>query len=145
MHFDTVSIHGGRPEDQIGSVMSPIHVTTTFERDEAGNIGGKGYVYTRWDNPNRKQLEIKLALLEGGEEAFAFPSGMASAMALAQTVLEPETHLIIPDDCYHGIAHLIKSILPKWKITYTEVDMADAAAIEKAIKKNTRLIIMETP
>ena len=57
MHFDTLSIHGGRPDDQIGSVMSPIHVTTTFERDEAGNLGGKGYVYTRWDNPNRRQLE----------------------------------------------------------------------------------------
>jgi len=145
MHFDTISIHGGRPDDQIGSVMSPIHVTTTFERDEAGNIGGKGYVYTRWDNPNRRQLETKLALLEGGEEAFAFPSGMAAAMALVQTILEPETHIIIPDDCYHGIAHLVKSMLPKWKIAYTEVDMSDAEAIEKAIKKNTRLIIIETP
>jgi cystathionine gamma-synthase len=145
MHFDTLSVHGGHLDDQIGSVMSPIHVTTTFERDEAGNIGGKGYVYTRWDNPNRRELETKLALLEGGEEAFAFPSGMAAAMALVKTVLEPDTHLIIPDDCYHGIAHLVKSMLPKWKINYTEVDMSDAGAIEKAIQKNTRLIIVETP
>src|SRR5450432_807397 len=145
MHFDTLSVHGGHPDDQIGSVMSPIHVTTTFERDEAGNIGGKGYVYTRWDNPNRRELETKLALLEAGEEAFAFPSGMAAAMTLTQTVLEPETHIIIPDDCYHGISHLVKSVLPKWRITYTEVDMADEAAIERAIQKNTRLIIVETP
>jgi cystathionine gamma-synthase len=145
MHFDTLSVHGGHIEDQIGSVMSPIHVTTTFERDEAGNIGGKGYVYTRWDNPNRHELEVKLALLEGGEEAFAFPSGMSAAMVLAQSVLEPETHIVIPDDCYHGIAHLIKSILPKWKIAYTEVDMSDATAVENAIQKNTRLIILETP
>jgi cystathionine gamma-synthase len=145
MHFDTISVHGGHLDDQIGSVMSPIHVTTTFERDEAGNIGGKGYVYTRWDNPNRRQLESKLALLEGGEEAFAFPSGMAAAMTLTQTVLEPETHIIIPDDCYHGIAHLVKSILPKWKIRFTEVDMSDTGAIEKAIQPNTRLIIVETP
>ena len=73
MHFDTLSVHAGHFDDQIGSVMSPIHVSTTFERDEAGNIGGKGYIYTRWDNPNRHSLETKLALLEGGEEAFAFP------------------------------------------------------------------------
>src|SRR5450432_681940 len=145
MHFDTLSVHGGHPDDQIGSVMSPIHVTTTFERDEAGNIGGKGYVYTRWDNPNRRELETKLALLEAGEEAFAFPSGMAAAMALAQTVLEPDTHVIIPDDCYHGIAHLVKSMLPKWKISYTEVDMMDTKALENAIRDNTRLIIVETP
>lgn len=145
MHFDTLSVHAGHLDDEIGSVMSPIHVTTTFERDEAGVIGGKGYIYTRWDNPNRRGLEIKLALLEGGEEAFAFPSGMAAAMALAQTVLEPETHVIIPDDCYHGISYLIKSMLPKWKITYTEVDMTDIASLENAIQKNTRLIIVETP
>jgi Cystathionine beta-lyases/cystathionine gamma-synthases len=145
MHFDTLSVHAGQQEDQIGSVMSPIHVTTTFERDEAGNIGGKGFIYTRWDNPNRRGLEIKLALLEGGEEAFAFPSGMAAAMALAQTVLEPESHIIIPDDCYHGIAHLVKSMLPKWKISYTEVDMTDTTALENAIRKNTRLVIVETP
>ena len=110
-----------------------------------GNIGGKGYIYTRWDNPNRHGLETKLALLEGGEEAFAFPSGMAAAMALVQTVLEPDTHIVIPDDCYHGIAYLVKSILPKWKISYTEIDMTDTAAVEKAIQKNTRLIIIETP
>jgi len=145
MHFDTLSVHGGHIDDQIGSVMSPIHVSTTFERDEAGNIGGKGYIYTRWDNPNRHSLEVKLALLEGGEEAFAFPSGMAAAMALVQNVLEPDTHVIIPDDCYHGIAYLVKSILPKWKISYTEVDMTDTTSLEKAIQKDTRLIIIETP
>jgi cystathionine gamma-synthase len=145
MHFDTLSVHAGHLEDQIGSVMSPIHVSTTFERDEAGNIGGKGYIYTRWDNPNRRGLEIKLARLEGGEEAFAFPSGMAAAMALAQTVLEPGTHIIIPDDCYHGIAHLVKNMLPKWNISYTETDMTDGSVLEKAIQKNTKLIIIETP
>ena len=145
MHFDTISVHAGHLDDQIGSVMSPIHVSTTFERDEAGNIGGKGYVYTRWDNPNRRGLEMKIARLEGGEEAFAYPSGMAAAMNLVQAVLEPETHIIIPDDCYHGIAHLVKSILPKWKISHTEVDMTDDAALENAIQKNTRLIIVETP
>lgn len=145
MHFDTLSVHAGHLDDQIGSVMSPIHLSTTFERDEAGNLGGKGYVYTRWDNPNRHQLEAKLALLEGGEEAFALPSGMSAAMVLAQSVMEPDTHMIIPDDCYHGIAHLVKSVLPKWKITCTEADMSDLAAVEKAIQKNTRLIIVETP
>jgi cystathionine gamma-synthase len=145
MHFDTISVHAGHLDDLIGSVMSPIHVTTTFERDEAGNIGGKGYVYSRWDNPNRHGLETKLALLERGEESFAFPSGMAAAMALVQTVLEPEAHIVIPDDCYHGIGYLVKSMLPRWKVSCTEVDMSDAGAIEKAIQKNTRLIIIETP
>jgi cystathionine gamma-synthase len=145
MHFDTLSVHAGHLEDQIGSVMSPIHVTTTFERDEAGVIGGKGYIYTRYDNPNRRGLEIKLAALEGGMEAFAFPSGMAAALTLVQTVLEPGAHIVLPDDCYHGISYLIKSMMPRWQVSYTEVDMTDAVAIENALKKNTKLIIIETP
>jgi cystathionine gamma-synthase len=145
MHFDTLSVHAGHEDDQIGSVMSAIHLTTTFERDEAGTIGGKGYIYTRFDNPNRRGLETKLALLEGGAEAFAFPSGMSAAMTLVQTVLQPDDHVIIPDDCYHGVAHLVKSMLPKWRISYTEVDMTDASRLETAIQKNTRLIIAETP
>src|SRR5579863_5946614 len=107
MHFDTLSVHAGHVDDQIGSVTSPIHLSTTFERDQAGVIGAKGYVYTRWDNPNRHQLEFKLAQLEGGAEAFAFPSGMSAAMVLLQAVLQPDAHIIIPDDCYHGIAHLV--------------------------------------
>ena len=145
MHFDTLSVHAGNLDDNIGSVTAPIHMATTFERDEAGNIGGKGFIYTRMGNPNRQILEVKLALLEGGAEAFAFPSGMSAAMALVQTILKPDTHIVIPDDCYHGVAHLIKTILPKWKITYTEADMTDLNAVEKAIQKNTALIIIETP
>jgi cystathionine gamma-synthase len=145
MHFDTLSVHAGHMDDQTGSVTSPIHLTTTFERDEAGNIGGKGWVYTRWDNPNRRELETKLTLLEGGEEAFAFPSGMAASLALVHTVPEPGSHIIIPDDCYHGVAHLIKSMMPRWNLSYTEVDMTNLSALEKAVQENTRMIIIETP
>jgi cystathionine gamma-synthase len=145
MHFDTLSVHAGQEDDQIGSIMSPINLSTTFERDETGQIGGKGYIYTRWDNPNRKSLETKLALLEGGVEAFAFPSGMSAGLNLVQAVLQPETHVVIPDDCYHGIAYLVKSMLSKWKISYTEVDMTDAENLHAAIQKNTGLIIVETP
>ena len=141
MHFDTLSVHAGNLNDDTGSVTAPIHMTTTFERDEAGNVGENGFIYSRIDNPNRKALELKLALLEGGAEAFAFPSGMAAAMAVVQTVLAPDTHVIIPDDCYHGVAHLIKTMLPKWRIVFTEVDMTHAASVEKAVRPNTRLII----
>ena len=70
---------------------------------------------------------------------------MSAALAMVQTVLEPETHIIIPDDCYHGISQLVKSILPKWKISYSEVDMTDIKSLEAAIRKNTQLIIVETP
>ena len=108
MHPDTLSVHAGNADDLIGSVVPPINLSTTFERDEAGTIGGRGFIYSRMDNPNRRALETKLALLEGGAEAFAFPSGNSAALAVAEAVLEPGMHLIMPDDCYHGIAAMIK-------------------------------------
>ncbi|MDP4212656.1 MAG: aminotransferase class I/II-fold pyridoxal phosphate-dependent enzyme [Bacteroidota bacterium] len=145
MHPDTLSVHAGNVDDLIGSVVPPINLSTTFERDEAGNIGGKGFIYTRMDNPNRRALETKLALLEAGEEAIAFPSGNAAALAIAESVLEPGMHLIMPDDCYHGIASLIKNMLARWKVSHTEVDMTDPRQVEKVIQKNTGLILLETP
>ena len=145
MHPDTLSVHAGNVDDLIGSVVPPINLSTTFERDESGTIGGKGFIYSRMDNPNRRALETKLALLEGGAEAFAFPSGNSAALAVAEAVLEPGMHLIMPDDCYHGIAAMIKNMLSRWKISYTEADMTDPQNVEKAIRKNTRLILLETP
>ena len=145
MHPDTLAIHAGHFEDNIGSVMDPINLSTTFHRDDAGTMGGRGFIYSRMDNPNRKTLETRLALLEGGAEALAFPSGMAACLAIIHAVMEPDTHLILPDDCYHGVAYLIKKIYPRWRIDYSEVDMSDAENVRKAIRPNTRLIIAETP
>jgi cystathionine gamma-synthase len=145
MHTDTLSIHAGHFDDGIGSIMAPINLATTFERDQAGTIGAKGYIYTRLDNPNRKALESKLAVLEGGAEALAFPSGMAACLAILHAVLEPGAHVIIPDDCYHGVAYLVKKMFPRWKISFTEVDMTDAQRVQDAIRPDTGLIILETP
>jgi cystathionine gamma-synthase len=145
MHPDTLSVHAGHADDLVGSVVAPINLSTTFERDEAGRIGGRGFIYNRMDNPNRKALEIKLALLEGGEEAFAFPSGNAAALAIAEAVLKPGMHLIMPDDCYHGIAAMIRSMLSRRQITHTEVDMTDPQQVAGAIRENTGLILVETP
>ncbi|HVY75604.1 MAG TPA: aminotransferase class I/II-fold pyridoxal phosphate-dependent enzyme [Puia sp.] len=145
MHPDTLSVHAGHAEDLIGSVVPPINLSTTFERDEAGVIGGKGFIYTRMDNPNRKALEIKLAMLEQGEEAFAFPSGNAAALGVANAVLKPGMHLIMPDDCYHGIAAMIRSLLSRWQVSHTEVDMEKPEQVAEAIRDNTGLILIETP
>ena len=145
MHPDTQAVHGGHSDDKIGSVVPPINLSTTFERDEAGRMGGKGFIYTRMDNPNRRDLEKKLALLEGGTDAFAFPSGMAAALALVQCVTEPGAHVIIPDDCYHGVSAMIRNMMPRWKVDFTAVDMTDPQNVEKAIRPGTRLILIETP
>ena len=62
-----------RPDSATGAVAPPIYLSTTFERDADGEYS-RGFVYSRTDNPNRRDLEECLALLEGGAEAAAFAS-----------------------------------------------------------------------
>ena len=146
MNFETNAVHAGHLEDlTAGSVTNPIYLSTTFERDKEGNIAPKGYIYSRLANPNRSGLEAKLTALEKGAEAMAFSSGMAAAMAVCHSIMEPGAHVIIPDDCYHGIAHLVKNMYTRWGITYSEVDMINPVNVEKAITAKTKLILIETP
>ena len=146
MKFETKAVHAGESKDETaGSVSIPLFLSTTFERDEHGVIGPKGFVYTRLNNPNRLALEAKLVELESGAEAIAYSSGMAATLAVFQSVLEPGSHLIISDDCYHGVVHLLKNTFSRWKVTFTEVDMTISENVEKAIQENTKLILVETP
>jgi cystathionine gamma-synthase len=146
MNFETNAVHAGHLEDlTAGSVTNPIYLSTTFERDKEGSLAPKGYIYSRLANPNRSGLEAKLTALENGAEAMAFSSGMAAAMAVCHSIMEPGAHVIIPDDCYHGIAHLVKNMYTRWGITYSEVDMINPENVDQAITAKTKLILIETP
>ncbi|HEY5690671.1 MAG TPA: aminotransferase class I/II-fold pyridoxal phosphate-dependent enzyme, partial [Cyclobacteriaceae bacterium] len=69
----------------------------------------------------------------------------AATLAVLQSVLTPGDHMIISDDCYHGVVQLIKNTFSRWKITYSEVDMTNPSNVEKEIKPSTKLILVETP
>lgn len=144
--FSTRAVHAGRIEDlTTGAVVNPLFLSTTFERGPEGQIAPKGHLYARLSNPNRSALEKLLADLEGGTEAFAFSSGMAAVDAVFQTVLKSGDHVIIPDDNYHGVVHLLKTQYPRWNVSFSEADTSDPAALESAILPQTKLIIVETP
>ncbi|AFD06926.1 cystathionine beta-lyase/cystathionine gamma-synthase [Solitalea canadensis DSM 3403] len=141
MKLETIAIHAGNePDESTGAITPPINLSTTFMRDE--DLGySKGFMYTRHNNPNRKQLETCLAALEGGEAALAFGSGSAAAFAVFQA-LQPGDHIIAPDDMYHGLRSQLKQIFIGLKMWITFIDFTQ---IEEHIRPNTRLIWMETP
>ena len=146
MDFNTLSVHGGAMKDEnAGSVVNPIYLSTTFERGNQGEIGPKGYMYGRIGNPNRTALENLLAKMEAGAEAMAFSSGMAAAQAVFQGVLKPGDHVLISDDCYHGVVHLLSSQYPRWNVTFSGVDMTKVSNVASAIRPETALIMLETP
>jgi cystathionine gamma-synthase len=145
MKIETTSIHTGELKDHaFGTVAMPIILTTTFERDSEGGFPAGRDVYSRASNPNRRALEQKLAVLENGEEAIAFSSGQAATMSVFNS-LEPNAHVIIPDDIYYGTRVLLETIYKRWGLTYSAIDMTNISTIRKAITKKTKLIWIESP
>jgi cystathionine gamma-synthase len=139
MKFETLAIHKGNLiTDKNKPVVQPITLSTTFEH---GNEGG--VLYTRAGNPNRAALEELIAALEKGVEAAAFSSGNAAGTAVYQA-LEPGSHIIAPDDMYHGL-HNSMTMLFKGIHEVSFVDMSDLEAVKNAIRPNTRLFWVETP
>lgn len=144
MKIETQALHGTHFKDQnAAAVVPPLYLSTTYERDENYELPA-GYLYTRAGNPNRQQLEHALAALEGGAEAVAFASGQAATMTLLQC-LKPGDHVLIPDDAYYGTPALLQELFIPWGLTFTQVDTTDVAAIQSAIRPETKLIWLETP
>jgi cystathionine gamma-synthase len=144
MHIETLAVHAGSPVDpKTGAVTPPIHLSTTFERAPDGSFPG-GFIYSRSGNPNRQALEACLAQLEGGAAAAAFSSGQAATFAILQS-LGPGDHVIAPEDAYYGTADLLLDHFSHWGLETTLVDMTNPAAVEAAVRPNTRLLWLETP
>ena len=141
--FSTRSIHAGQPPDPTtGAVNVPIYATSTYVQEAIGKH--KGYEYARVSNPTRTALEENLASLEGGVAAKVFASGMAAINAIC-TLYKAGDHIVCGDNLYGGVPRLFNQVLVNFGLKFTYVDSADASNIEKAIRKNTRMVYIETP
>ncbi len=138
MKQETIAIHAGNATDRGNhAAIQPITLSTTFVRQ------GGPFTYTRASNPNRASLENLLAKLEGGRDACAFGSGNAAGMSVFQA-LEPGSHVILPDDMYHGLRNGVLTVL-RGVIDADFVDMTSLEQVRAAINGRTRLIWIETP
>ncbi|MCH7414789.1 aminotransferase class I/II-fold pyridoxal phosphate-dependent enzyme [Belliella sp. R4-6] len=138
MKFETIAIHAGtKITDTHRPAVQPITLATTFEHHE------DSVIYSRSSNPNRNALENVLAKLEHGEVAAAFSSGNAAGMSVFQA-LEPGSHIVAPDDMYHGLRNQLLGIFAGI-LDVDFVDMTNPQNVKNAVKKETKLIWVETP
>jgi cystathionine gamma-synthase len=143
--FATRAIHAGQdPDPHTGSVIVPIHSSSTFVQDGVGGLR-EGYEYARTANPTRTALETCLAALEVGLHGRAFASGMAATDVLLRATCRPGDHIVIPDDAYGGTFRLIDKVFRHWGIEHTAVGQSDLDAVRAAMRPNTRLVWCETP
>jgi len=143
-HLLTTLAHAAfDPDEETGALVPPIHLATTYERDPDGSYP-KGYMYSRDGNPTRRLLENALAKFEGGVSCRAFSSGMAASNAVLQSI-PTGSHVVVPNDVYHGVRRLIAEQFQGRGIEVSAVDMTSLDEIESAIQPHTRMIWAETP
>ena len=141
--FATRAIHDGQEPDPLtGAVNVPIYLSSTYVQQGIGE--NKGYEYSRVSNPTRDRLEENLASLEGGVAARVFGSGMAAINAIAST-LKTGDHVVCGNDLYGGTPRLFNQVLTNFGLEFSYVDTSDAESVERAIRKNTRMVYVETP
>jgi cystathionine beta-lyase/cystathionine gamma-synthase len=141
--FATRAIHDGQEPDPLtGAVNVPIYLSSTYVQQGIGE--NKGYEYSRVSNPTRDRLEENLASLEGGVAARVFGSGMAAINAIA-SMLKTGDHVVCGNDLYGGTPRLFNQVLTNFGLEFSYVDTSDAENVERAIRKNTRMVYVETP
>ncbi len=142
--FGTRAIHAGQhPDPSTGAIMTPIYATSTYVQQSPGKH--KGYEYSRTQNPTRMAYERCVADLEGGVAGFAFGSGMAAASTVLD-LLDSGSHVIAMDDLYGGTYRLFEKVRRRSAgLDFSFIDLNDAAAMQAALKPNTRMIWAETP
>ncbi|MGH9499362.1 MAG: trans-sulfuration enzyme family protein [Terriglobales bacterium] len=141
--FATRAIHTGQEADaETGSLSVPIYPTSTYLQQELGK--NKGYEYARVSNPTRTRLEENLASLEGGIASRVFASGMAAINAIC-TMFRSGDHIVAGHNLYGGVPRLFNQILTGYGLEFTYVDTSEVKGVERAIRRNTRMVYVETP
>ncbi|MFS0575993.1 PLP-dependent aspartate aminotransferase family protein [Sporosarcina sp. 179-K 3D1 HS] len=149
--FDTTLIHGHLKDRSIGAVAQPIvpAVAYSFESHEAAaeTVAGKreGIYYGRYGNATLQSFEERVALLENGEAALGVSSGMAAISTVLLSLLQHGNHVVVTKDVYGGTYHFLKTLAPRFGITFSFVDCTNLESLAAAIQANTKAVYIETP
>lgn len=151
----TDAVHAGTPPHRPGHTLTPsIAQTATYTFESTADL--ERYMrgedpdhereeYGRYGNPTVRELERRLAALEGAGDAVAFASGMGAITGVVLTLLKAGDHVVLFGDCYRRTRSLVEQVLARFGITRTIVPAADVDALAAAIRTETRLVICESP
>ena len=151
MNFETLAIRLQVPPSDQREHSSPIYPTSSFVFEDAEQMRAmfadeqSGNIYSRFTNPNCKELEDKMAALENTEDAVATASGMAAIFASFMTFLKAGDHLISSRAVFGATHTLYTQFLPNWGIDVTLVDPVDQDTWHKALRPTTKMFFIETP
>ncbi|WP_338781134.1 methionine biosynthesis PLP-dependent protein [Metabacillus sp. FJAT-52054] len=142
-HTETILAQiGNRSEQTTGAVNPPIYLTTAYRHSGIGE--STGFDYIRTGNPTRAIAEKALADLEGGDQGFAFSSGMGAIQTI-MALFKTGDDIIASSDIYGGTYRLFEQEWRKYGLTFQYDSFADPVSTEARILPNTKAIFLETP
>ncbi len=149
---DTRMIHGaGEMRSQYGETSEALYLTSSYvypsPQEAAKRFTGDsdGYIYSRYGNPTVTMFEERMRLLEGAQAAMATSSGMAAVNAVFMSLLKAGDHVLASRALFGASLYLLNELLPRFGVETTLVDGGDLDAWQKGIRKNTKLVFLETP
>ncbi|MDE6276352.1 MAG: O-acetylhomoserine aminocarboxypropyltransferase/cysteine synthase [Clostridia bacterium] len=150
--FETLQLHVGQeqPDPATDARAVPIYQTTSYVFKNSAHAAARfgladaGNIYGRLTNSTQDVFEQRIAALEGGVAALALASGAAAITYTLQALGQNGGHFVAQKTIYGGSYNLLAHTLTNFGITTTFVDIHNLKEVEKAIKKNTRAIYIET-
>ncbi|MGA7570550.1 MAG: aminotransferase class I/II-fold pyridoxal phosphate-dependent enzyme, partial [Candidatus Aquilonibacter sp.] len=149
--FATRAIHAGSPPDPTtGSRALPIYQTaafvfgTTEQAAELFQLRSYGHIYSRISNPTVSAFEERMASLEGGLGGIAFSSGLAAQLCTVLALAQAGDHIVSSQNIYGGTVTQFSITIRRMGIETSFAPVDDFAAIEAAIRPNTKLLFAET-
>jgi methionine-gamma-lyase len=148
---NTRLVHAGHEPGEHGAVVTPIYQTSTFAfhdaQEGADRFSGKaeGYIYTRLGNPTVTAMERCVAELENGFGATATASGMGAVSTVYLALLSAGDHVVSTDSVYGPSRGLMEKHLGRFGVRSTYLDTTDLAAVEEAMRPETKLVYVESP
>jgi len=148
---ETLAIRSQSERTQQREHSVPLYLTSSFTFENAEHMRAAfsdevdANIYSRYSNPNVDELLEKVALLEGGEAAWATATGMAAVFTTFAALLASGDHIVSSRSVFGSTHNLFVNIFPKWGITTTYVDAGDYEAYANAITPATKILYLETP
>ncbi|HIM58684.1 MAG TPA: O-succinylhomoserine sulfhydrylase [Gammaproteobacteria bacterium] len=151
LQFDTKAIREGYRITQEQEHSEAIFMTSSFTFDSAEQAANRfskeepGNIYARFTNPTVDAFERKLAALEGADACVATSSGMAAIFATIMALLKSGDHIVASRNMFGTSIVLLNTIVSKFNIGVSYVDLSDLSQWQGAVKDNTKLFLLETP
>ena len=151
LHPDTEVLHADGDLRSDSALVPPIHYSATFVAGDAGEFAEMSAssrhtrYYTRYGNPLHERVARIVARLEGTETALVTGSGMGAISTTLLALLKAGDHVIAQGRHYMSTTKLCDELLPRYGVEVSFVEQADPGAFEKALRPNTRLVMLESP